>query len=191
MSERSFRSQSYRKRSRRCGQPRSRFTPLQTEHLEARTMLSLTPQFLFDLNDITAGVAIGSPIVEMNGVAFFAGSWADGKEYQLWRSDGTVQGTDLVKDVRVPTSGIYFDPGHLANVNGTLFFSGRDSAGGAELWKSDGTPAGTRLVKDIAPGGNNAYPQSLTNVNGTLFFDAWDGVSRSLWKSDGTEAGTI
>ncbi|WP_333819475.1 ELWxxDGT repeat protein [Ohtaekwangia sp.] len=99
----------------------------------------------------------------------------------------------ILKDINQATdpnaSGI--DAYFLTDVNGTLFFNGRSSAG-QELWKSDGTAAGTLLVKDINPGSTSSSPSSLVNVNGTLFFLANDGTTGTeLWKSDGTEAGTV
>lgn len=92
----------------------------------------------------------------------------------------------------------YLQPRSLANVGGTLFFAGRDTAHGWELWKSDGTTAGTVMVKGINEGDiydpdyDSSVPRFLTNVGGTLFFTATDGIhGRELWKSDGTEAGTV
>jgi ELWxxDGT repeat protein len=42
--------------------------------------------------------------------------------------------------------------GHLANVNGALFFAW-GSSGDYEPWKTDGTYEGTVLVKDVNPNG--------------------------------------
>jgi uncharacterized repeat protein (TIGR01451 family) len=111
--------------------------------------------------------------------------------YELWKSDGTAQGTRLVKDIDPTLRGS--SPSELTNVNGTLFFIADDGTTGREIWKSDGTGQGTVLVKDINV--NNYYdlaPRFLTNVNGTLFFAATDGASGiELWKSDGTPQGTV
>ena len=114
---------------------------------------------------------------------------------ELWKSDGTEEGTVLVKDI-VAGSGSSLPYNWTAtDVNGTAFFtacsSGDQVFGDCELWRSDGTEGGTALVKDIFPGGSSS-PGSLTNVNGMLFFAANDGVGgRELWKSDGTEIGTV
>ncbi|MCI0459687.1 MAG: hypothetical protein L0Z62_22275 [Gemmataceae bacterium] len=96
---------------------------------------------------------------------------------------------ELVKDIWPGGSS---DPGILADVNGTLFFTADDGVRGRELWKSDGTEAGTVLVKDLLPGSASSPLSNLTNVNGTLYFTFDDGVhGRELWRSDGTEAGTV
>ena len=108
---------------------------------------------------------------------------------ELWKTDGTVQGTQLVKDV-LPGSGSS-DPTKLTAVGNTLFFIA-STAQGSELWKSDGTSAGTVLVKDIRPGLSSSAPNYLVNSNGTLFFRANDGsTGDELWKSDGTNSGTV
>jgi ELWxxDGT repeat protein len=134
------------------------------------------------------------------GTLFFAAN--DGSNgVELWKTDGTEQGTVLVKDIDTAIGyGSY--PSYLTDVNGTLFFRAYDSDNGDELWKSDGTEAGTVLVKDIYPGTyydtrfkatypNSSFPYYLTAVGGTLYFTAQDGNHGwELWESDGTEAGT-
>jgi ELWxxDGT repeat protein len=110
--------------------------------------------------------------------------------FELWKSDGSADGTVLVKDILPGRPGS--SPHYLTNVNGTLFFVATDGTSGEELWKSDGTTDGTVLVKDINSGAASSYPRYLTNVQGTLFFTANDGVNgNELWKSDGTTDGTV
>ena len=70
--------------------------------------------------------------------------------YELWKSDGTAAGTQLVADINPGPSAApsrVTDGGRRA-----LFFIANDGSNGRELWKSDGTAAGTFLVKDINPG---------------------------------------
>ncbi len=146
-----------------------------------------------------------------NTLFFSADGGPSGRE--LWKSDGTADGTVLVKDIRpgdfegpVPTSGqgstgLSSWPHELTSFGGKLYFVAADDEHGAELWTSDGTEAGTRLVKDIRPGtvpgpysttvpaGSN--PAQLTVAGNTLFFTADDGShGPELWKSDGTSDGT-
>ncbi|MBL8816678.1 MAG: hypothetical protein JNL58_11660 [Planctomyces sp.] len=96
----------------------------------------------------------------------------------------------LVRDISAGSSSS--SPQSPVNVNGTIFFSAGDAAGGTELWKSDGSTTGTVRVKDIFPGVSHSNPRFLTNVNGTLFFTArsTSGTDFELWKSDGTSVGT-
>jgi ELWxxDGT repeat protein len=148
-------------------------------------------------------------LTNVNGTLFFSANFSidgttfDGRE--LWKSDGTADGTVLVKDIRPGTMSSLEEefPTTFVTVGGTFFFRADDGTNGRELWKSDGTAAGTVLVKNINPGccdefGNGlnsspgGAPPEFTNVSGTLFFSANDGTTgRELWKSDGTAAGTV
>jgi ELWxxDGT repeat protein len=161
-----------------------------------------TPEGTQLVKDINPGIADScdqiyedlcwTELTEMSGMLFFSAD--DGVHGRaLWKSDGTADGTVMVKDI-APNSN--FDKVNvLTDVNGTLFFPAGDLVHSVELWKSDGTEAGTLLVKDIYPGGGfggSSWPRGLTEVNGTLFFKANDGVHDvELWKSDGTPEGTV
>jgi ELWxxDGT repeat protein len=115
--------------------------------------------------------------------------------YELWRSDGTVANTYMVKDINPGTADSYAAP--VASVNGVLFLYADDGVHGCkELWKSDGTEAGTVLVRDINPGASPSIVagsyRPYSEFQGQFFFAATDGVhGRELWKSDGTSSGTV
>ena len=156
------------------------------------------------VEDINGGPASSSPsgLTRVPGafpaagrLFFTADDGVSGAE--LWTSDGTVAGTQLVKDIN-PAAAVSSTPSHLTAVTsggvaaGTLFFAADDGASGVELWVSDGTAAGTVRVKDINPGPGSSAPSDLTAVGTALFFVAEDGVAgRELWTSDGTELGTV
>ena len=157
------------------------------ELLEERRLLAIEPQLI----EILIGARGSDPheLTNVNGTLFFSAN--DGIHgTELWKSDGTIAGTSMVKDIRSGSGGS--SPAFLTNVGGTLYFRAQDGINGDELWKSDGTEAGTVMVKDIRPGSFSSNLAQLTNVNGTLFFRAADGIhGYELWKSDGTEHGTI
>jgi ELWxxDGT repeat protein len=142
-----------------------------------------------DINTTISTSSNPSSYLQVGSTTFFTATLPE-TGTELWKTDGTPEGTILIKDIFPgPESG---GPFSLVNVNGTLYFSARDANHGGELWKSDGTEAGTVLVKDILPGTLTGLQPSLTNVNGTLFFWANDGIHGSeLWKTDGTDAGTV
>jgi ELWxxDGT repeat protein len=110
---------------------------------------------------------------------------------QLWKTDGTLASTVMVKDIYA-ANGAYVS--QLVSLGGQLAFLGDDGLSGDELWRSDGTATGTVRVKDINPG----MPDAVTNeepfavaFNGRLYFTATDGTGGyELWSSDLTEAGT-
>ena len=106
---------------------------------------------------------------------------------ELWKTDGTVAGTVLVRDVDWGN----LSPTLLTVHQGLLYFSGEDEEHGRELWVSDGTSAGTRRVTDIGPELESFHFGAMTSAGPLLFL--WDvGTSgqSGLWVSDGTEAGT-
>ncbi|EMR01089.1 ELWxxDGT repeat protein [Cesiribacter andamanensis] len=148
------------------------------------------------LHLITADVSPGT-MVEFKGMLFFSGyTAAHGAE--LWRSDGTAEGTVLVKDINPGPA--HSNINYLTVSQGQLFFSANNGQLGQELWKSDGTPEGTVLVKDLYPGPPRpggyfegiGGPEYLTDFGGALYFSArhpdW---GRELFKSDGTAEGTV
>jgi ELWxxDGT repeat protein len=124
-------------------------------------------------------------LTEVNGNLFFFFTGAPNASYDgsLWRSDGSVTGTYLVKNIRPITS----TTAYSVSVNGIFYFVPAEIVGGDEVWRSDGTANGTYIVKDITPDSNGAGVDNLTNVNGILYFTADRGP---LWRSDGTAAGT-
>ncbi len=76
----------------------------------------------------------------MNGALYFT---ADDNIHglELWKSDGTLAGTILVKDFNPGSKGSSVHS--LTVMNGVLFFAANDGVHGEEMWKSDGTAGGT------------------------------------------------
>lgn len=111
---------------------------------------------------------------------------------ELWKTDGTYQGTALVKDIRPGAEGSGL--GGFTVAAGRLFFGATDGVHGYELWSSDGTSTGTSMVKDIDRGKHSADPRDLISFGGRVYFLATKrslGADRSeLWTSDGTRPGT-
>lgn len=110
-------------------------------------------------------------------------------DYELWCSDGTVEGTRKIRtfvsaDTRV---GIR----ELTAFRGRVFFNGQDALHGPALWASDGTEAGTVLIRGFVPDEEGAGPSWLRAVGSRLLFLAPSPVAGEvLWASDGTRAGT-
>jgi len=132
-------------------------------------------------------------LINVDGTLFLsADDGASGIE--LWKSDGTEEGTVLVKDIRpgpeASFSAVY--GWYLANAKGRLYFAADDGVAGREPWISDGTEAGTTLLKDVWPGDHDGYPYPMTAVGETAFFVADDAEhGYEPWKTDGTTQGTV
>jgi large repetitive protein len=151
-----------------------------------------TPLVVLDIN-ANGGPASSSPhsaIAAGSGAFFVASDAAHGPE--LWHTDGTLAGTQLVSDILPgPASS---NPTPLLVLNGKLLLVADDGTHGAELWTSDGTAAGTSLVLDIKPGsaGSIANVGVTATMGGLMYFFANDGTAGvELWKTDGTASGTV
>jgi ELWxxDGT repeat protein len=108
---------------------------------------------------------------------------------ELWKSNGTPEGTTRVKDINPGIAGSTLSGFSISN--GILYFTAVDGVHGRELWKTNGMTAGTGLVKDIMRVVGSSNPRALVDVNGTLFFSANDGIiGYELWRTDGTTTGT-
>ena len=77
------------------------------------------------------------------------------------------------------------------NINGWLYFVGRDELTGNELWRTDGTAEGTERITDIIPGPKSSVNRILGNLGEIILLQANDGEHGfELFRSDGTAEGT-
>lgn len=145
------------------------------------------------LRDIAPGPASGlldpdGSLIPRTGRAgdtflFVADDGAAGPE--LWRSDGTPSGTEMVRDVDPRDRGVLDEFALRLTQVGSRVMYGPNAAGlGHEPWISDGTDAGTRPLADIAPGPRSSLrqgaPFAVTRTH--VFMAATDGVrGRELW----------
>lgn len=104
--------------------------------------------------------------------------------FQLWRSDGTPEGT-----FRLATAG-YFGPGFAATPGGWLFSRCPARYGACDLMLTDGSVVGTVVVRS-AEDEPVASSQQSARIGGTLFFTRDRLSGKELWGSDGTTAGTF
>jgi ELWxxDGT repeat protein len=114
-----------------------------------------------------------------NGFLYFNGSTNAGY-YDLWRTDGTAEGTSLIKK-----SEFYQNDAatNFVKFHDTIYFSYKIDDG---LWKTDGTPEGTTLVLDKDANGSYFDIDYLFSTgNYMLMLHDFD-----LYRSDGTSAGT-
>jgi ELWxxDGT repeat protein len=121
-------------------------------------------------------------------VLFIANDGRTGKE--LWRTDGTEEGTQLVRDIYEGADST--EPYAFCVVGGSLFFSAREDSHGEELWRYDGATGEVTLVADIAPGPQHAAPYNTVALGDIVVFTAnHPDTGEELWRSDGTAEGTV
>jgi len=131
--------------------------------------------------------------VIMNNKIYFTGIDVGTADHELWVTDGTEAGTQLVKDIY--SGATSSQPRSLFVFNNAVYFFAKTASDGVELWKSDGTTGGTTEVKDINSGTADSYDDTYTSFfanNNILYFDANDGTNGvELWKTDGSGSGTV
>jgi ELWxxDGT repeat protein len=138
---------------------RTRLRRLIIESLDERIPLAADAEMIKDINALTT-TFISSPknFTTIGNTTFFSAS-TETYGTELWKTDGTPNGTNRVKDIR-PGNGNSIG-GAFTNFNNTLYFTANDGVNGAELWKSDGTEAGTVLVKEINNLSSGSNPDNL------------------------------
>jgi ELWxxDGT repeat protein len=166
-------------------------------------------QLLADINPggngYDANSSFARDFTEFNDKLYFSADDGENGD-ELWVTDGTAEGTQLLVDIYPGTKKYdpnpYFgygesfsypaesNPNHLTEFNNKLYFTADDGENGSELWVTDGTAEGTQLLADIYPGLNNSFPSDLTEFNNKLYFSADDGTRPKLWVTDGTSEGT-
>jgi ELWxxDGT repeat protein len=170
----------------------------------------LEPRTLFAarlVTDLVPGATGSDPTFAMNDNGFVVFSAIDPQTNQrgLWRSDGTADGTVLLRAGLSPAktnSATDFSPETAVRFGANndkwkslLFFAANDGVNGTEPWISDGTPAGTVLIQNINPNpapNNSSNPDFRAVVNGTVYFAAADdGVNRGLWRTVTAIDGTV
>ncbi|MDD7915234.1 T9SS type A sorting domain-containing protein [Polaribacter ponticola] len=111
---------------------------------------------------------------------YFQGNDSNG--YEIWVTDGTASGTQLLKDIHPE-----FDDNNIEDIidfNGNVIFTASDKNWfGKELWISDGTVSGTKILKDInKEGTNSSNVQNFFKFGDNVLFSADNGENgRELW----------
>lgn len=158
------------------------YSALKVEELEKRQLLSTT-NILADF-----GGVYPTQSVNINGISYFAANDGIHGE-ELWKSDGTIAGTVMVKDITPGVGSTEFDG--LFAVGDHVLFVIQDGKNSLALWSSDGTSDGTIR---LCHAGVQTGATSAVVLGNELVFNVPTGAMNecesSLWISDGTAAGT-
>ena len=153
---------------------------------------SSSPKFVKDFfSDGT--LSITDPTV-VGDLLYFIADGVDGAESQVWRSDGTAEGTLRVTDVRPWKSyrqnSVYTGPRDLVVHDGSLHYSLEDPEHGRELW---------RIPRPTAVGGAYSVNEGASvRLDGSASFDpdanetvsyAWDLDGDGVFGETGAAAG--
>ncbi|MBD3162651.1 MAG: hypothetical protein GF346_09790 [Candidatus Eisenbacteria bacterium] len=127
-----------------------------------------------------AGIFV--PPAALGDVLIFEGQ-DDSGDRELWVSDGTIPGTELLKNINPTESSSIHD---LTAAGAFVFFRANDGVHGSELWITDGTTNGTMMVADLNPGSDGSGVTSITALGTEVVFSAQETIGDAeLYKSDG------
>jgi ELWxxDGT repeat protein len=111
-------------------------------------------------------------------VLLYAGASAE-SDVEPWRSDGSMAGTTVLKDLLGPIPSY---PNAFARGSSVAYFIVSD-----ELWRSQGTAGSTQSVNRFDRG-----IVGLAVAGDRAFISTWDDIGPfALWTSDGTQTGTV
>jgi ELWxxDGT repeat protein len=112
---------------------------------------------------------------------------------ELWISDGTTAGTNLVKDINTGAGSSLIGNG---SGNGDRYFYSKykffiaasDGTNGIEAWQSDGTAAGTGMISDIYPGATSSNPDffGVAEASNKLVFKGADAGGNNIYVLNAT-----
>ena len=115
--------------------------------------------------------------------------------YELWVTDGTAEGTQLLKDINVGPGSFIGGWNNQFVLGDRIIFDANDTTHGVELWVTDGTTEGTMLLSDVSPGRTQPMSRTLprqgaccisrhTTTNGAVIIlgdgwhDRWNQISK-------------
>lgn len=121
-----------------------------------------------------------------NQLFFAANDGISGKE--IWKSDGTIAGTTLLKDIATGNGNSISNDFKILTLNNGKFYFIANTATGYQLYESNGTTSGTVPLMPV---------QSIYELNGAsagnyFVFVGFDSANGGMepWISDGTVSGT-
>ncbi len=102
--------------------------------------------------------------------------------FELWKTDGTSLGTQMVKDINVGNLSSF--PKSFCVYDNHLFFVANDGINGYNMWVSDGTETGTY---QITPGplgnGDMFWTEEIVLYNDAIYFQAsYGSIGREFWR---------
>ncbi|WP_164018616.1 HYR domain-containing protein [Pyxidicoccus trucidator] len=109
--------------------------------------------------------------------------------HQLWRTDGTPEGTRPLTRVQGPLGSW---PNGVGSFNGGVLFTARTPTSACALWRTEGTVESTRVVReDVCPAPVDSWPPQGAGL-GTrfVFYNNDSEHGQEPWVTDGTPEGT-
>jgi len=123
-----------------------------------------------------------------NGNIIYFSAYDATNGMELWKSDGTGAGTQMVKDINSGTSS--GQPAGFCKIGTDVVFKSSSASGSGKLWKTDGTDAGTAQIPVAEP--FFIVNNDMAKLGDKVIFFAHNTVDGyEPYVSDGTAAGTF
>lgn len=134
--------------------------------------------------------------IEINGVVFFvfiSQTNLTNYDYRIWRTDGTADGTYLLKDIN--PGGNDMVRKLLTDNKSKVYFTATDGVNGDGIWTTDGTVQGTQLAIVMNPESSGVKFVDLFDfANGKFLIHSYVvnvPVPKPIYSSDGTQNGMV
>lgn len=150
---------------------------------QANSITPGQPEIVKEINEMNCTDGWPRRFAATNNLLFFV-IYGQTTGEELWVTDGTGDGTIMVRDINPGIDGS--SPRYLTALGNLVYFAANDGSHGIELWQSGGTFQTTKLVKDIYLGASSSSPHHLVPMNGAMYYaaeNATNGVE--LWKTEG------
>ena len=133
------------------------------------------------------GYSDEAPVFTRLGDKLLFEAYHDDHGVEPWVTDGTPEGTKLLKDLPYYSS----KPLPMTALGDHAYFWRDDPQHGTVLWRTDGTPAGTEVLTTLPRDTSGISPGRPVQFDGAIYFPATSIESgRELWRTDGTTIGT-
>ncbi|MBK8699374.1 MAG: hypothetical protein IPN29_07430 [Saprospiraceae bacterium] len=137
-----------------------------------------------DINKTTTSGVLGNSVAALKGLLYFSGESQSGSGQELWRTDGTEQGTYMVKDIKKGEKSSM--PSGLKATSGKLFFLAKNKEDKDVLHVSDGTEKGTRELAGLIK------PAASVIMDDAYFYIRTSPFNNTeLWRLNGNEDETF
>jgi ELWxxDGT repeat protein len=139
-------------------------------------------------NKIVRNINISEVSQNQNSVLNFGNKvlfrgYTDSTGYEPWVSDGTEEGTFMLKDILVGKETSFYDP-HKVVYESNIFFTAHTSSN-ISLWKTDGTQAGTVKVEGLQTESDYSKMPHICLFKGNIYLMARmdnSGLGSELYK---------